>query len=549
CDCNGSFLPANFPPPPLDESYGHKGNWYPFENEQQFKAADFLYRESLMSAKKLDKLISLWGKSQLFKNHDNLYSMVDKIPYGDIEWKGTDPHRCISLPSYDPKYSPSELIIPRTAIAAWFELKTLWKEYGIVGDIIICLLFAENFPCGDIYSMLSPDILYQLIKGIFKDHLVSWIEEYLTKKSPYSPKEEREILSKINHQISLAPPFKGLGFKQWTGDDSKALMKVYISALEDFIPTEMICTLHAFLEFCYIVQKEVIISESLNGSLQEALDHFHEYCDTFVQNGVWQAHRVPPHQHSLIHYCHMICAFGALNGLCSSITESKHIQAVKEPYQFDTLKQMLITNSQMDKLASASLDLQTQIIDAESEDLVATLFSERHEHDDDDNDDPEVSDATYLERSVDLAKKASGEGVAPHIPHSHLVQLLHEYLLEFYHEANNEIDLLLFDSLLFSTFHSVVATFYVPSDVCRTNGMISKRIRAVSLWKKQGSQYDTIFVKQSPDNKTISTSLQVAQACLFFSFIFQGEMHKCALIECYHFLDSMLDEDSGIWTV
>ncbi|KAI5981147.1 hypothetical protein EDC04DRAFT_2594789, partial [Pisolithus marmoratus] len=39
--------------------------------------------------------------------------------------------------------------------------------------------FTNDFPCADIHKMLSPDILHQLIKGRFKDHLVDWVEQYL----------------------------------------------------------------------------------------------------------------------------------------------------------------------------------------------------------------------------------------------------------------------------------------------------------------------------------------------------------------------------------
>jgi hypothetical protein len=52
--------------------------------------------------------------------------------------------------------------------------------------------------------------------------------------------------------------------------------------------------------------------------------------------------------------------YGALNGLCSSITESKHIKAVKEPWWhsscYEALSQMLLTNQCLDKLAAAQAD-------------------------------------------------------------------------------------------------------------------------------------------------------------------------------------------------
>jgi hypothetical protein len=39
--------------------------------------------------------------------------------------------------------------------------------------------FTNDFPRADIHEMLSPDLLHQVIKGTFKDHLVMWVEEYL----------------------------------------------------------------------------------------------------------------------------------------------------------------------------------------------------------------------------------------------------------------------------------------------------------------------------------------------------------------------------------
>lgn len=62
----------------------------------------------------------------------------------------------------------------------------------------------------------------------------------------------------------------------------------------------------------------------------------------------------------MVHYRPLIQAFGAPNGLCLSITESKHIKAVKKPYRRSSrnkpLSQILLTNQRLDKLAAARVD-------------------------------------------------------------------------------------------------------------------------------------------------------------------------------------------------
>jgi hypothetical protein len=39
--------------------------------------------------------------------------------------------------------------------------------------------FTNDFARADIHELLSPDLLHQIIKGTFKDHLVDWVGEYL----------------------------------------------------------------------------------------------------------------------------------------------------------------------------------------------------------------------------------------------------------------------------------------------------------------------------------------------------------------------------------
>lgn len=80
-------------------------------------------------------------------------------------------------------------------VEAW-EPGTIWTDFGVRADIIVgsyapwflCEIkgslqpFTHGFPRADIHELLTPDLLHQVIKGTFKDHLVTWINEYLVEE-------------------------------------------------------------------------------------------------------------------------------------------------------------------------------------------------------------------------------------------------------------------------------------------------------------------------------------------------------------------------------
>ncbi|KIK83034.1 hypothetical protein PAXRUDRAFT_71739, partial [Paxillus rubicundulus Ve08.2h10] len=58
----------------------------------------------------------------------------------------------------------------------------IWDEWGVDGNVkasSIFIPFTDDFPHADIHELLAPNILHQLVKGTFKDHLVEWVGRYL----------------------------------------------------------------------------------------------------------------------------------------------------------------------------------------------------------------------------------------------------------------------------------------------------------------------------------------------------------------------------------
>jgi hypothetical protein len=117
----------------------------------------------------------------------------------------------------------------------------------------------------------------------------------------------------------------------------------------------------AFLDFCYYVRRP-LLDEAILSKIDSAVKRFHKYRQIFQITGVRSKGFNLPRMHSMMHYRHLIEEFGAPGGLCTSITESKHIVAVKEPYRrsnrYEALWQMLVTNQRLDKISAARFDFE-----------------------------------------------------------------------------------------------------------------------------------------------------------------------------------------------
>ncbi|KIK94003.1 hypothetical protein PAXRUDRAFT_12323 [Paxillus rubicundulus Ve08.2h10] len=157
--------------------------------------------------------------------------------------------RCMAFPNNLDSGGALQTLELTQALIEELSLCVVWDEWGIDANIVP---FTDDFPHTDICQLLTPNILHQLVKGTFKAHGMEWVGKYL--EVTYGKTGAKEHLADINRHIAAVPPFLGLhmfpdgqGFLQRTGDNLKALMKVYLLAIEGHIPDDIVHTLHASL--------------------------------------------------------------------------------------------------------------------------------------------------------------------------------------------------------------------------------------------------------------------------------------------------------------
>lgn len=81
-------------------------------------------------------------------------------------------------------------------ITLWYVMFSFYLSISLSDSIT--QPFTNDFPRADIHELIAPDLLHQLIKGTFKDHLVTWVCKYL--RNEHGETQANRILDDIDRR-------------------------------------------------------------------------------------------------------------------------------------------------------------------------------------------------------------------------------------------------------------------------------------------------------------------------------------------------------------
>ncbi|KAI0688324.1 hypothetical protein BC835DRAFT_1550045 [Cytidiella melzeri] len=197
--------------------------------------------------------------------------------------------------------------------------------------------FWKNLPYCNIFACMTPDLLHQLHKGMFKDHTVKWATACVDGKED---EVDRRFCTMPTHP-DLRHFHKGISLvSQWTGNEYKHMEKVFLGVVAGSADTDVVKAVRAVLDFISYAHFETHTNDFLSG-LNDAWTRFHSYKQVFVRLGVRKDFNGIPKLHSMTHYLESIRLLGTADGYNSEGPERLHIDFAKVGYRASNRKQYI----------------------------------------------------------------------------------------------------------------------------------------------------------------------------------------------------------------